>query len=882
MTNQASVEGTGAMPKESRCFKRERSRRLAVVGSTTAPPETPPMRGNRKERNRKVNRLAKIAMSRALLAGSIAATAIAPMAHAAGPQPEPPTLPPVFKADAALAPTETVPDAPDGTSRQLAAIVDDLGNRGVFVEDELIVVTNDSKQLNDVLNRWRGEVVDTIDPARNDIADLSPQHLVRVDPTAADPAELPGLLAALHPARDIQHRVSSERAIQLLTVAAMEATSGLTVGINWLATPADIPGGATRESSTGPAGYNTDPAVYAGNAFDWFYLDDGGRLDIGVTQAWTLLARTGRLDARVRLAVLDGGFAPATNGDFPAGWRALTALPFTDPTGTPNPSSCTGGVGCPWHGTAVANAAAGAVHNRAGAAGPAGPVAELIAIHESADMFNGSIALGLAYGAGARIANMSWSGQVPATLSFTVLPFDLVTRTYRNHGMLLFAAAGNDGIDVDDTDCFILSDWCWEEERVFPCDNGGVICVGGIDTSASTRSRGDDPRSRAPGSSYGRGDVDLFAPYTLLVGPDPTTGAGARAVNGTSFASPFAAGVAALVWAADPTLSADAVESIVISTAHWSPDSQVSRYVDAAAAVAEAAPPTVRILAPTTGQVVSLGRSIELRADVYDDGRGISDIVWTNGGRVLGSGARTFSSDFGVGSQTIQVTARLADGTSVSDRVTINVRNDPPTVEILNPAIGVFIEQSQAVRWSARTFDPNLGGPLPDSAVTWHLDGAATAFAGEHSPTAALPTTTLGEHIVVVRASDGAVTASASIRINVVADDGVPNPTGEILNPSDGAFLITNATGADGRLVHELVLSTNAPGPDSPPVTLIWRDAVDGVDPIEIARGREPTVQLLGEACGTSHLITLVAVDIAGVEHPSLDAVSLVVAPGPC
>src|SRR6266511_4198382 len=433
MTNQASVEGTGAMPKESRCFKRERSRRLAVVGSTTAPPETPPMRGNRKERNRKVNRLAKIAMSRALLAGSIAATAIAPMAHAAGPQPEPPTLPPVFKADAALAPTETVPDAPDGTSRQLAAIVDDLGNRGVFVEDELIVVTNDSKQLNDVLNRWRGEVVDTIDPARNDIADLSPQHLVRVDPTAADPAELPGLLAALHPARDIQHRVSSERAIHVLTVAAMEATSGLTVGINWLATPADIPGGATRESSTGPAGYNTDPAVYAGNAFDWFHLDDGGRLDIGVTQAWTLLARTGRLDARVRLAVLDGGFAPATNGDFPAGWRALTALPVTDTTGTPNPSSCTGGVGCPWHGTAVANAAAGAVHNRAGAAGPAGPVAEPIAIHESADMFNGSIALGLAYGAGARIANMSWSGQVPATLSFTVLPFDLVTRTYRNH-----------------------------------------------------------------------------------------------------------------------------------------------------------------------------------------------------------------------------------------------------------------------------------------------------------------------------------------------------------------------------------------------------------------------------------------------------------------
>jgi len=814
-----------------------------------------------------------------MVAGFIAGAAFVPVAYGAGPQPEPPTLPPVFKVDVELVPAESVPDGPDDTERRLAAVVDDLGNRGVYIEDELIVVTDDPKALNGVVDRWHGEVIDTIDPARKDIAGMSPQYLVRVDPSGADTAELPEMLARLNPTRDIAHRVSSERAIQLLTVAATEATNGLTVGINWLATGADIPSGATRESDTGPVGFNTGP-VYWGNAFDWFYMRDGGTLDIGVTQAWSVLGHTGRLDERVSIAVLDGGFAPATNGDFPAGWRALSALPFTAATGSPNPNSCSGGMACPWHGTAVANAAAGAVDNRAGAAGPAGPVAQMVLVHESADMFNGSVALGLAYHAGARIANMSWSGEVPATLSFTVLPFDLVTRTYRNLGMLLFAAAGNDGINVDDTDCFILRDLCWEETWVFPCENGGVICIGGIDTSASTRLSGGDPTSRAPQSNYGGADVDLFAPFTVLVGPDPTTGPGARPANGTSFASPFAAGVAALVWAAQPTLSADAVESILISTAHPSFDRQVRRYVDAGAAVAEAATRTVRIVAPTDGQVVSLGRWIELNADVYEDGHGPALVRWTSGSRELGSPElRTSSSDFVVGSQSIVVTASWADGTSVSDRVTINVRNDPPTVEILNPPTGVFIEQSQSIGYSARTFDANLGGPLPNPAVTWYLDGAATAFAHGHSPTAVLPPTTLGPHIIRVRATDGAATGTDSIAITVVADDGIPDPTGRILNPSDGAFLFTNWIGADGRPVHRLVLRTDAPGPASPPVTLVWFDSVDSGTAIEIGRGPSLTVDLLGLGCGTSHRLSLIAVDSAGHRYPPLDTVQVTVAP---
>jgi hypothetical protein len=83
--------------------------------------------------------------------------------------------------------------------------------------------------------------------------------------------------------------------------------------------------------------------------------------------------------------------------------------------------------------------------------------------------------------------------------------------------------------------------------------------------------------------------VDLFAPYWVLIGADPDSPANAvRWMGGTSFSSPFVAGVAALVWAADPGLRADEVEAILLRTAITSSDPTVGRYVDAFAAVVDA------------------------------------------------------------------------------------------------------------------------------------------------------------------------------------------------------------------------------------------------------------------------------------------------------
>ena len=93
-------------------------------------------------------------------------------------------------------------------------------------------------------------------------------------------------------------------------------------------------------------------------------------------------------------------------------------------------------------------------------------------------------------GRGAKILNMSYRSQVPAIVSWTVEPFNIVTATVRAAGVLMFAAAGNEGQDVDAEDCFGV---CWKETWHTPRENTGVICVGGV---------ADNSKNRHPSSNY--------------------------------------------------------------------------------------------------------------------------------------------------------------------------------------------------------------------------------------------------------------------------------------------------------------------------------------------------------------------------------------------
>jgi serine protease len=507
------------------------------------------------------------------------------------PQPPPPPPPPDPAAislvvDTTVTPSgEALPGFADGAPRPLAAVTGDDGLVAEFVADELWLSGPDPAELAAVLARYGGAVLAVFRPGDHGLSGLPDQYLVRVDASGADEATLAADLRALEPTAAGEHRVSSQRGLDLLVIASREAASGTDVGLNWVGSGAQF---RDRETSEAPTGTGSAGGPYVADAFRWPSHARGGAQDIGVAEAWRALELAGRLDSRVKLAILDMGFAP--DADTPSDWTAVSNVPFVSATGTANALRCGGGHECPWHGTNVLSAAMAVPDNGYGAAGPAGPIAAPVMVYTLYDFFTSITALGEARLRGARIANLSYGAPVPWYLGWSVLPFEAATAAFRGTGMLLFAAAGNEGRDVDARDCTLGK--CWERTWFTPCENAGVICVGGMAAGSTTR---------AAQSNYGAEQVDLFGPFTLWVGPDPAAPTNrAQAVSGTSVASPFVAGVAALVWAANPGLGADAVENALLSTAHPNGDGTVRRHVNALAAVQLAlgnVPPAVTLAA---------------------------------------------------------------------------------------------------------------------------------------------------------------------------------------------------------------------------------------------------------------------------------------------
>ena len=195
-----------------------------------------------------------------------------------------------------------------------------------------------------------------------------------------------------------------------------------------------------------------------------------------------------------------------------------------------------------------------------------------------------TIASGLTYAAdhGARVANISYSGVAGSSTIMSAANY------MKSKGGLVFVAAGNNNIDEN-----ISTD-------------GSMIVVSATDNSDA----------KASFSSWGN-FVTLAAPGTYMLTTD--NNGDYSTWQGTSFASPLAAGVAALVMAARPDLGGSQVQSLLTSTAvdlGAAGRDPVFGYgrVNAAAAVqaarAYAAPadttaPTASMAAPLSGSTVS-------------------------------------------------------------------------------------------------------------------------------------------------------------------------------------------------------------------------------------------------------------------------------------
>ena len=787
-----------------------------------------------------------------------------------------------FAVDAGIAPPAgaALPGFPDGGPRPLAVLTDETGHPAPFVENELLVMTNDAAALDAFVARWQGVVLFSYDASARGLSGLSRMHLVRVNTSLADPSRLPEDVRRITPGGQGLHRVSSAAGLRLLAAATREAADGLMCVVNFVGLGDDFRSNSTSESgdcflSDG----TTRCGGYSSNTYNWFFMrQDGnqafGSMDIGVTAAWTALDQTGRLGNRVQVAVLDMGFWP--DDDYPE-WSIF--FPNVPPPGlgdrsvppvyTPNPQFCGLFDFCPWHGTNVLGAAMGVPDNGFGGAGPGGPVAEPILINTLYDFGSGIPAVAEAAVLGADIIVMSYSTPVPAPLAWSVVPFNTATLAAREiGGVMLFASAGNWNSNVDAS--FLGVETVWYT----PCENGGVICVGALGRNVTTR---------ADYSNHGDEEVDIFAPGTVWVGPDPfSPGDAAQEVNGTSFAAPYAAGVAALIMAANPNLDESQVEDYLIARAWTSNDPQVRIYVNAFSAVTGAlgnTPPVVNVMSPLNNSTVGRGTPLPLVANTEDPEDPSLIVSWTSDlDGPIGTGNRITPNALSFGTHRITATVTDSGGFTDTETRTVNIVNDqPPSVTINTPADRGIYQRGQLVGLSGMSSDANNppGFRLTDAEVSWSLDGSPTPFANGHTATLNVDNTLRpGVHILAFngddRAGNAAFTASDFISFNVEPGGPLPGqpPSATVNYPADGATFGPSDVGGN-RFAADVLMLGEATDPEDgalPPGALVWTTRRDGNSEETLGFGNSLTVRLFtsGLTVSTEHLLTLYATDSDG------------------
>lgn len=692
---------------------------------------------------------------------------------------------PRFVSDPALAPASAVDES--GQHREVGRLVGPSNKPVDFVLDEVLLTARSRAEADAVAARWKGSVVGEAPLP----ADAGFVFRLRVDPTGADVTRLPELLRKVTPASHGEHRASSARALQLLALATQEAADHQAmIGLNFL-----------FQSSEGVADGKTSDGVSANLMADPVFK----RHNLG--KAWQVLEATGHLTPQITAAIMDSGFVP--NPDLPTD---TVIYPGPGAWLKPNGWGC-GGSSCPWHGTDVASAFAGQLDNGYGAAGPAGPVTKRLVLVRSPDADLWQIldylfsTLPKALGEHPRIINISATLTVPGFFGFLCKPAEWAFSALRHGGTIVFAAAGNKGEDVDEEDCFIA---CWEADVYVPCELDDVVCVGGVESL----------ESKDPGSNFGRNQrgtraypsavasdnsVDLFGPYTMAVGPTADSsgaliGTGIRMQSGTSFASPFVAGVAALVWAAKPDATADQVVTALIDTARpfggaYSPRRDFSgRMVDAYAAVKPLVgnvPPRVSITTPANGSthlVNPQGITFQAVATDWEDPE--LELTWSSDvDGALGTGSRVTHEFATLGPRVIQVVARDSQGASATASITVTVSNTPPQGTIAAPLSGEELTVGVPVQLSANT--GFAGNAFRTLTCTWTSSDPSDADFPRTGCLASARFSTIGARSLALTIVDQYGTSTVS-SVNVTLVPPGATPTVTITSPAAAGFAAVN------------------------------------------------------------------------------------------
>jgi len=408
------------------------------------------------------------------------------------------------------------------------------------------------------------------------------------------------------------------------------------------------------------------------------------------------------------------------------------------------------------HGTAVAGAAAAVGNNLTGVTGVSwgNRIMPLVVLDSTDYATYSNIASAITYAAdsGARIINVSIGGSMSSsTLQSAV--------TYAwNKGSIVFASAGNNS----------------NNSPLYPaaCDN--VVAVSATNSSDQLASF----------SNYGNW-IDLSAPGDYIL--TTTNGGGYGYWQGTSFASPIAASVGALVLSRKPSLSASGVVSILENNADdlGSPGFDqyfgwgrvnVYRAVAAASGVAgDSTAPSVSISGPGDGATVS--GTIQVQGTASDNVGVVNVELYVDNQLVTSTSSSSFNFSWNTasvsgGTHTLTVKAYDAVSNVDSASMSVNVNNVAQVLDSQPPAVSIMSPSSGSAFTSGNRNTQIMVGASDNVAVTRvsiYVDGTQV-YSGSVAPFTYnwnLKKVRSGTHTITAKAWDAAGNSASATPVSV-------------------------------------------------------------------------------------------------------------------
>ncbi len=330
--------------------------------------------------------------------------------------------------------------------------------------------------------------------------------------------------------------------------------------------------------------------------------------------------------ASIIIAVIDTG-VDTTHPDL----RLVTGYDYGDNDSNPMDDSSNKG-----HGTSCSGVAAGKANNSIGVTGIAGgcSVMPLKVANSQGNMYFTAIDNAVTHAAdyNAHIISMSLGAESGMGEGDSPTTDAALTYAY-NAGVVIFAATANSNTST----------------IAYPSNHTAVISVGASSPTGQRKSTTSSDGEYWWGSNYGsnvqdaKEAVDIMAP-TILPATDivGTTGYSSTDYymwfNGTSCATPYAAGVAGLILSKDPSLTPAQVRSVITSTAtDMTIDGGAGwdRYTGYGMVNANAAlnslisgMPSCTITAPANGSVFDLNSTITVNVTATDSDGFISNVAF--------------------------------------------------------------------------------------------------------------------------------------------------------------------------------------------------------------------------------------------------------------